>query len=83
MLGGSLPLLAKPASSFRVVMHFTSLLVIMLELDSDGEKNSFRCEISPSSYISVLISDQKNWAGEGNKCSQLGLNVHTESFISQ
>lgn len=61
-------LLAKPASSFRVAMHFTSLLLIMLELDSDGEKISLDMK-SPPLQISVLISHQKNQKGKMNVLS--------------
>lgn len=60
-------LLAKPASSFSVAMHFTSLLLIMLELDSDGEK-FFGYEIPPL-QISVHISHQKNQKGKMNVLS--------------
>ena len=79
MLDGNLSLLAKPASSSRVAMHFASLLVIMLELYSDGKKNLFGYEILPL-QISVLISHQKNQE-EKNKWSQLGLNLHCQFHI--
>lgn len=64
-------------------MHLTSLLVIMFELDSDEKKKKIPLDVKfLPLQISVLISHQENGVAWGDKCSQLGLNLHCKFHIS-
>lgn len=72
MLGGNLSLSAKPAPSFREAMHFTSLLVMMLKLDSDGKKITLDLKFTPLLQVSGLISHHENQRGREINVPSLG-----------